>query len=236
MAASPIPAAAPRHVTTPNPLARFWRRTIGKKIVMAVTGLVMIGFLVTHVAANLLVFGGPEGINAYAAKLRDLGPLLWVARAGLLAALVLHVTAAWQLTQRSRSARAVDYDARDPQVSTFAARTIRIGGVVLLVFVIFHLMHFTFGVRALLPTFTPGDVHGNLVAAFQSPLMVALYVAVMLALGLHLYHGLWGSLRTLGLSRPSAHPRRRRITGLVALLIYGGFTLIPIGILLGFAR
>lgn len=234
--ATSVPATSHATRTASNPLSRFWQRSIGKKIVMAVTGLVMIGFLVTHVAANLLVFSGPEGINGYAASLRELGPLLWVARGVLLAALVLHVMAALQLTRRSQRARAVNYDARDPQVSTFAARTIRVGGVVLLLFVIFHLMHFTFGVRALLPTFTPGDVYGNLVAAFQSPVMVTVYVAVMIALGLHLYHGLWGSLRTLGLSRPTAHPRRRRITGLIAILIYGGFTLIPIGILLGFAR
>jgi hypothetical protein len=111
---------------------RFWNSSIGKKAVMAVTGLAMIAFLIVHMAGNLQMFSGPLKINEYAAALRRLGPLLWVARVGLLVALVLHVIAAYQLTQRKQVARPVGYERDEPQISTFAARTIRWGGVLLL--------------------------------------------------------------------------------------------------------
>ena len=215
-------------------LARFWSSSIGKKAVMAVTGLIMIAFLIAHVLGNLQVFEGPLKINEYSAALRRLGPLLWLARGGLIVALVLHVVAAYQLTQRKRTARPVGYADAEPQVSTFAARTIRWGGVLLLVFVVLHLLHFTFG--TIHPAFDHKDVYGNLVVAFQVWWVALLYLLAMIGLGLHLYHGTWSSIRTLGLTRPSGNPLKRRAAAVLAWVIYLGFSIIPIAVFAGIIR
>jgi succinate dehydrogenase / fumarate reductase cytochrome b subunit len=210
-------------------LMRFWNSSIGKKAVMAVTGLAMIAFLIVHMAGNLQMFSGPLKINEYAAALRRLGPLLWVARVGLLVALVLHVIAAYQLTQRKQVARPVGYERDEPQISTFAARTIRWGGVLLLVFIVLHLLHLTFG--TIHPAFDAKDVYGNVVAAFQVWWITLLYVVTMVGLGLHLYHGTWSSLRSLGLTRPSGNPHKRRAAAVLAWLLYLGFSIVPIAVL-----
>jgi len=208
---------------------RFWNSSIGKKAVMAVTGLAMIAFLIVHMAGNLQMFSGPLKINEYAAALRRLGPLLWVARGGLLVALVLHVIAAYQLTRRKQFARPVGYERDEPQISTFAARTIRWGGVLLLVFIVLHLLHFTFG--TIHPAFDAKDVYGNVVAAFQVWWISLLYVVTMVGLGLHLYHGTWSSLRSLGLTRPSGNPHKRRAAAVLAWVLYLGFSIVPIAVL-----
>ena len=201
---------------------------------MAVTGLIMVAFLISHVPGNLQVFAGPLKINDYSAALRRLGPLLWIARGGLLVSLILHVVAAYQLTQRKRTARPVGYADADPQVSTFAARTIRWGGVLLLVFIVLHLLHFTFG--TIHPAFDHKDVYGNVVAGFQIWWVTVLYLLAMIGLGLHLYHGTWSSIRTLGLTRPSADPLKRRVAAALAWVIYLGFSIIPIAVLAGIVR
>ena len=225
------PAAAAAHEAPVRATAvmRFWNSSIGKKAVMAVTGLAMIAFLIVHMAGNLQMFSGPLKINEYAAALRRLGPLLWVARGGLLVALVLHVIAAYQLTRRKQVARPVGYERDEPQISTFAARTIRWGGVLLLVFIVLHLLHLTFG--TIHPAFDAKDVYGNVVAAFQVWWIALLYVAAMVGLGLHLYHGTWSSLRSLGLTRPSGNPHKRRAAAALAWLLYLGFSIVPIAVL-----
>jgi succinate dehydrogenase / fumarate reductase cytochrome b subunit len=226
---APSAAAARDQLARVNAVTRFWNSSIGKKAVMAVTGLIMIGFLISHMLANLQVFAGPLMINEYAAKLREFGPLLWLARGGLLVALILHVIAAYQLTRRKQTARPVGYDHQEPQVSTFAARTIRWGGVLLLVFIVLHLLHFTFG--TIHPAFDAKDVYGNVIAGFQIWWVAVLYVIAMVGLGLHLFHGTWSSIRTLGLTRPSGNPLKRRIAGVVTWVLYIGFSLVPIAVL-----
>lgn len=201
---------------------------------MAVTGLAMVAFLILHVLGNLQMFEGPLKINEYSAALRRLGPLLWLARAGLIVSLVLHVIAAYQLTRRKQVARPVGYAEREPQVSTFAARTIRWGGVLVLVFIVLHLMHFTFG--NIHPAFDHKDVYGNVIAAFQVWWIALLYLVAMVVVGLHLYHGTWSSLRTLGLTRPSADPLKRRVVTVLAWAIFLGFSSIPIAVLAGIVR
>jgi len=210
-------------------VVRFWNSSVGKKAVMAVTGLAMVAFLITHVLGNLQVFEGPNKINEYSAALRRLGPLLWLARGGLLVALVLHVIAAYQLTRRKQAARPIGYAEHDPQVSTFAARTIRWGGVLVLVFIVLHLLHFTFG--TIHPAFDHKDVYGNVVAAFQVWWVSVLYLIAMVVVGLHLYHGTWSSIRTLGLTRPAADPLKRRVVTVFAWTIYLGFSIIPLAVL-----
>ena len=217
-----------------GPIGAFWQSTIGKKVVMAVTGLAMIGFVIGHVSGNLLVFRGPEAINSYAALLKSLGGFLWAARIGLIVSVVLHFTAAWQLTQAARAARPADYAMRTPQVSTLASRTMRWGGVLLLVFIVFHLAHFTLG-WVDRTTFSETDVFSNMMVAFANPWYVAFYLVAMVALALHLFHGAWASVRTLGVSKPSRHPLHRRIATVLAVGIWLAFTVIPVGIYLGFA-
>jgi succinate dehydrogenase / fumarate reductase, cytochrome b subunit len=215
-------------------LVSFWRSTIGMKVVMAVTGLMLIGFVVGHVAANLLVFGGPQAINQYAVSLRDLGPLLWVARIGLLLAAILHIVVAVRLSRLRATARPVGYEKLEPQVSTFASRTIRIGGFVLAFFIIFHILHFTLG--TVHPDFRDLQPYHNMVVGFQYWWVVAIYLVAMGFLGLHLYHGVWSSFRTLGVSRGTFHPLRRRAALVFAVAIWLGFTIIPVAIFAGMLR
>ncbi len=210
----------------------FWASSVGKKAVMAVTGIVLVAYLITHVAANLLVFDGPNRINRYAAILHGTGAALWAARLVLLVAAVLHIVAAVQLTARSRAARPERYaGGREPQVSTLAARTIRWGGVLILVFLVYHILHFTTG--AAHPDFIELNPYHNVSTGFRNPWVVVFYLVAMLALGLHLYHGVWSSGRSLGVSQPSPRPLHRGLALLLAGIIWLGFTAIVVAGYLG---
>ncbi|HEX4468137.1 MAG TPA: succinate dehydrogenase cytochrome b subunit [Gemmatimonadaceae bacterium] len=219
---------------------QFGRSTIGKKIIMAATGLIGIAFVIGHMAGNLQAFVGRDKLNAYGALLHGpLGELLWVVRIVLIVAVVLHVVMAYQLTMRARAARPLGYQKRDPQVSTWASRTMRWGGVLLLVFIILHILHFTTGqvdpAHAYGGVDTAGhrDVYGNLVASFRIWWVSAFYMLAMIFLGLHLYHGAWSSVRTLGYAKPSPQPLHRRIALVVAAIVWLGFTVVPLGVLVG---
>jgi succinate dehydrogenase / fumarate reductase cytochrome b subunit len=218
-----------------NRLWLLWDSSVGKKVIMAVTGLIMVAYLITHVLANLLVFQGPANINAYSAFLHGTGGALWAARAVLLAALVLHVIAAVQLAGRRFEARPAGYaGGREPQVSTWAARSIRWGGALILAFLVYHILQFTIGSAH--PDFVEGDPYHNVATGFHNPLVVALYLIAMAVVGLHLYHGVWGSGRSLGMSPPSPYPLRRTIALVLALLIWLGFTVIPLAVYAGVVR
>jgi succinate dehydrogenase / fumarate reductase cytochrome b subunit len=210
-----------------NRLQLLWDSSIGKKAVMGATGLVLTAYLITHVLANLLVFAGPDRINRYAALLHGTGLALWGVRVVLLVALILHVVAAVQLAMRSRAARPQQYVAgREPQVSTFAARTIRWGGALILVFLLYHILHFTTGSAH--PDFVPLDPYHNVTTGFRNPWVAGFYVLAMIGVGLHLYHGVWSSGRSLGLSQPSARPLHRRLALVLAGFIWLGFTAIVV--------
>ena len=215
-------------------LLHIWRSTIGKKIVMAVTGVLLVGFIIGHAMGNLIVFRGPEAFNAYAAFLKSNMSLLWTVRVGLLVAVVLHVVAAYQLTRLQQRARPVGYTHREPQVSTYAARTIRWGGVLLLVFVIYHLLHFTTG--TVHPSFDHTDAYGNVMIGFRVWWVALVYLVAMGALGLHLYHGVWSSIRTLGLARPTYQPLKRRAAFIIALGVSLAFIAIVASVALGVVR
>ena len=218
-----------------NRLAVLWQSSVGKKAVMAVTGLILVAYLITHVLANLLVFNGPERINRYAQLLHSSGAALWGVRLILLAALILHIIAATQLAIRSRAARPEPYaGGRDPQVSTFAARTIRWGGALILLFLIYHILHFTTGTAH--PDFVELNPHHNVSTGFRNPLVAAVYLLAMLAVGLHLYHGVWSSGRSLGLSQPSPRPLHRRVALILAVFVWLGFTAIVIAGFSGLIR
>jgi len=224
-------------------LVEFYRSTIGKKIIMATTGLIGIGFAIGHMAGNLQAFIGRDKLNAYGAFLHGpLAELLWLVRVVLIVAVVLHVLMAYQLTMRARAARPIGYHRREPQVSTWASRTMRWGGVLLLLFIVLHILHFTTG--QIDPAHWDGhldaagrhDVYGNLVASFRIWWVAAFYVLAMIFLGLHLYHGAWSSVRTLGYAKPSPQPLQRRIALVIAGIVWLGFTIVPLGVLAGLIR
>jgi succinate dehydrogenase / fumarate reductase cytochrome b subunit len=218
-----------------NRVLALWNTSVGKKAAMAVTGLLMVAYLITHVLANLLVFQGPGQINAYSKFLHGTGGALWVARLVLLAAVAIHIVAAVQLTNRRQAARPVGYAAgRDPQISTLASRTIRWGGVLILVFLVYHILHFTLG--TVHGSFVEGDPYHNVAAGFANPLVVLFYEIAMVAVGLHLYHGIWSSGRSLGVSQPSPHPIRRQLALVLSVLVWGGFAAIPIAVYAGVIR
>ena len=215
-----------------NRAQALWGSSAGKKAVMAITGVVLVAYLLTHVLANLLVFQGPDRINRYAAILHGTGGALWAARLVLLVAAVLHIIAAVQLAARRQGARPVAYAAgRRPQVSTLASRTIRWGGALLLVFLVYHILHFTTG--AAHTQFVELDPYHNVVTGFTNPLVALFYLLAMAALGFHLYHGIWSSGRSLGLSPPSPQPLRRHIALVLAVLVWLGFTAIVVAAALG---
>ena len=215
-------------------LGAFWASSVGKKTVMAVTGLIGVVFVIAHMIGNLQAFQGAQRINAYGLILHGpLNELLWVVRIVLLTSVVLHVLAAYQLTIRDRAARPVGYARREPQVSTLAARTMRWGGVLLLIFIVFHILHFTTGTIRPAGTVLEGDVYANIVGSFRVPWVAAFYIVSMIALGLHLYHGAWSSFRSLGAAPASPHPLQRRLTLAVALIVSIGFALIPVAVLAG---
>jgi succinate dehydrogenase cytochrome b subunit len=203
---------------------------------MAVTGAILFGFVLGHLIGNLQVFLGPEAMNGYAVFLREFlhGTGLWIARAVLLAAVVLHIWAATSLALESRAARPVGYREQKWRESTYASRTMRWSGVIVLVFVVYHLMHFTFG--NVHPSFIEGDVYHNFVAGFRSVPVSLFYIFAMILLGLHLRHGLWSMFQTLGVS----HPRYMRWahTGawIFASLIVLGNILFPLAVLAGIVR
>lgn len=212
----------------------FYRSTIGKKIIMATTGLILVAFVVAHMAGNTLIFQGPDRLNAYSRFLHGTGELLWLVRVVLLVSVLLHIDAAVQLTLRAKAARPMGYAERVPQVSTFAARTIRWGGALLLVFIVFHILHFTTG--TFLPAYRPGDVYANVVTGLRVWPVAVFYLVAMAALGLHLYHGAWSSIRTLGLARPKPRPLARPIAAIVAIVVALGFALVPLAVLTGWVR
>jgi succinate dehydrogenase / fumarate reductase cytochrome b subunit len=151
----------------------------------------------------------------------------------LIVAVVLHVVMAWQVTMRNRAARPVGYEKREPQVSTLASKTMRWGGVLLLVFIVFHILHFT--TRDIQPAgpVADGDVFGNVVGSFRIWWVTAFYTVAMIFLGLHLWHGAWSSVRTTGMRGPSSRPLVRNVAGVIALVIAVGFAVVPLAVFFG---
>lgn len=214
-----------------NRLVALWHSAIGKKVVMAVTGVIGLLFLISHVISNLLVFTDPHHLDEWGAFLRSLGPALWLARAGLIAAVALHVVAAVQLTRMSQAARPIGYNRYERQVATYAARTMRWGGLFLLVFIIVHILHLTWG--QFHPDFRDGEVGRNLITGLAVKPVAIFYALAMIALGMHLAHGIWSVFQTLGLNHPAWNRSRMVISITLAVLIAGGFLAIPLAALFG---
>jgi succinate dehydrogenase / fumarate reductase cytochrome b subunit len=220
----------------PTAPSTFLRSSIGRKVVMAVTGAILFGFVLGHLAGNLTVYLGPEALNGYAVFLRQFlhGAGLWIARAVLLLAVILHIWSATSLTLSSRAARPVGYREREWAESTYASRTMRWSGVIILVFVIYHLLHFTFG--TVHPSFVEGDVYHNFVVGFQSVPASLFYILAMVLLGLHLRHGVWSMFQTLGVSHPRYIRWAHVAAWIFAALVVIGNCSFPIAVLAGLVR
>ncbi len=217
-----------------NRFAALWQTTVGKKVVMATTGLIMVLFLISHMISNVLIFSSPEHLDRYAAWLRSLGPLLWAVRIILLVSLLLHIWAAWQLTRRAHGARPDRYARHERLVTTYAARTMRWGGVLLAVFIVFHILNLTTG--TIHPDFRPGMVGHNVVTDMAVTPIAVFYLLAMLALGLHFWHGVWSVFQTLGVTNPAWNRARRVIAIGLAVIVAGGFASIPLAALFGWLR
>lgn len=222
-------------------VSKFSDTSVGKKILMAVTGLILYGFVVGHMLGNLKVYMGPEAFNHYAEGLRTFGApffargqLLWIARIALLTSLLIHITAAIKLTLRSRRARKIPYMKYEGLEFSYASRTMVWGGVAILAFVIFHLLDLTFG--KLNPAFIPGDAYRNLVTTFERVPVALGYILAMVPLGMHLYHGFWSMLQTLGANNPKYNRVRRPIAIALAALLTLGNISFPIAVLAGIVR
>jgi succinate dehydrogenase / fumarate reductase cytochrome b subunit len=211
----------------------FLGSSIGKKVVMAATGLVLYAFVVGHMIGNLQIFLGPEAINEYAEFLQHFlhGQGIWLARAGLLVAVGLHVWTAVSLTLANWAARPVGYREWQAVESTYASRTMVWSGPLLAAFVLYHLAHFTLGSAH--PEFVAGEVFRNVVLGFRNPFVSAFYVLAMVALGLHMYHGFWSMLHTLGLSHPRWNRVRRGASLALAWVVVLGNVSIPLAVLAG---
>ncbi|MEZ5333019.1 MAG: succinate dehydrogenase cytochrome b subunit [Thermoanaerobaculia bacterium] len=219
-------------------LSRLYRSALGLKALMAVSGIVLFGFVLVHMAGNLKLYLGPEAINHYGEWLREVGTpflppsgLLWVARVVLLASVLVHIVAAWKLTWLNRAARPQDYVGRDVVQATYAARTMRWGGVIILLFVLYHLADLTFG--WVNPDFVPGDVYHNMVAGFSVWWVSAFYMLAQVALAFHLYHGLWSLFQSLGWNHPALNPWRRRFAATFAIVVAAGNLSFPLAVLSG---
>lgn len=215
--------------------------SIGKKVLMALSGLALFGFVVAHLAGNLLIFRGSDSLNAYAAKLEHLGPWLWVPRLGLLAALALHIWASALVTLENRRARPQAYARYRPSETTLAARTMMATGLLLLAFLVYHLLHFTF--RVTHPAISHGldalgrrDVYTMVVRSFQQPLLSLAYVLGVGAVCVHLSHGVASTCQTLGLNNERTLTLVSQAGTWTAVAIFLGYSAIPLAILLGMIR
>ncbi|MEM9695154.1 MAG: succinate dehydrogenase cytochrome b subunit [Myxococcota bacterium] len=213
--------------------------SIGKKMVMAVSGLIMFGFLIGHMAGHLQMFLGPTAYNEYAKFLHDTKPLLWGTRVVLLAAIGAHMVTAAQLYSRNNQARSSRYHVQKDAVTSYAAKAMYLSGPTLLLFIVWHLAHFTLGFSAGLYEHSPPDLAGlpniyhNMVQSFAVPWMTAIYIFAQVLVGLHLYHGAWSMFQTLGINHRRYNETLRSSASALALAVVAGFIAVPLAIQAG---
>ena len=221
----------------------LFRSSIGKKVIMSVTGLIWIGYLLLHMYGNLKAFGGPEVYNHYAESLRLLGePLLGIghalfsARVIFVVSIALHIWAAISLKVMAVRARPQNYDTYRIMEANYATVTMRWGGAVIAAFLLYHVAHFTWGARFLQPDFTRGEPYQNLVAGFNNPIHLALYLFALIVVGLHLYHGAFSFFQTMGWRSASYEGGMRALATILALAIPIGFAVLPLSVASGLLR
>jgi succinate dehydrogenase / fumarate reductase cytochrome b subunit len=220
-------------------LFTFYQSSIGKKIIVALTGAALVGFLVGHLAGNLLMYAGPEAFNTYAHQLKSMKALLWGARIGLLVFFVTHIVATIQLTLQNKAARPQAYAKHKAQVSGMASRTMIFSGLTVLAFVIFHLLHYTLGVNSPELMKATYNLHGTqvhhayqmVITGFSSPAISGFYILSMFLLCTHLSHGIQSIFQTLGLVTHRLSPLFKGFSIFLSALLFIGFTSIPISVL-----
>ena len=213
---------------------------------MAVTGLLLIGFIVGHAAGNLKMFEGADAItgiyhiDTYAEALRRIGGdllgemrFLWAVRVGLFVCLILHVVSAVLLTRGSQAARPIGYAKVSHRSATLASRSMAVGGVIIALFIVFHILHFTTG-SLHFAGFREGAVYANVYAGFSTWYTVIIYLVALTAVSLHLYHGAWSCFQTLGLDSPGRNLFLRQGAKILAVAIWVAFISVPLGVYLGF--
>ena len=216
----------------------LYRSSVGKKILMAFTGFIWFGFLVGHVLGNLKAFQGAAVFDAYAHHLRIIGEpilpekgFLWAFRALMLLAFVIHVLLSWQTSRQSWAARDQKYRKKANQNFDFASAWMRWGGVLILVFIVYHILHMTTG--TLHPDFVEGEAYHNLVTGLSNPLVAGFYMLAMVAILFHLYHGIWSLFQTLGANHPKYSAMRRPLAVVLSILISLAFISVPVAVLTG---
>jgi succinate dehydrogenase / fumarate reductase cytochrome b subunit len=221
----PGPAPVREGRLSNHPLARFWRSAIGKKWIMAISGIILLGFVLAHMIGNLKIYLGAAHMNQYAEWLRTLGEpalprtvVLWTIRTVLILAFAFHIITAYQLTRMNQRARPTPYQSkRDYVAANFASRTMRWTGIIIGLFFIFHLMDLTWGTAN--PDFVRGDVYQNLVYSFQRVPVAIVYIVANIALAIHIFHGAWSMFQSLGLNNPKWNSARRTFALVFALVI-----------------
>jgi succinate dehydrogenase / fumarate reductase cytochrome b subunit len=230
-------------VITPqrNILARTWGSSVGRKAVVAVTGVIFLLYVIAHMLGNLKIFFGIQAFDGYSEHLRAIGEqivghggVLWIIRAVLVASLVLHVWASFSLWYRARKARPVRYQHRQALEGSYAARTMRWGGVIILLFVIWHILDLTLGAVNPLPG-TAG-AYEKLVASFDRPVVAIFYILAVVALGLHIRHGVWSAIQTLGGNSALRQNALKGVAFVVAAVITVGFAIVPLSVMFGLVR
>jgi succinate dehydrogenase / fumarate reductase cytochrome b subunit len=214
------------------------RSTIGLKVLMAVSGLGLVGFAIVHMLGHLQVFAGRDAYNAYAETLQSLGALKWAARLGLVGILVLHIGCALTLSRRNKAARPQQYAVRRMQRATGYGRAMLLTGVVFVAFIVYHLAHFTLGwvhpeYFHLVDSVKRPDIYGNFVRSFQSPIITATYLVAVVAVAMHATHATSSMLRTLGVSQGGTRKVCERAGATVGVALLAGFACVPIACLLG---
>ena len=222
----------------------FLQTSVGKKSIVAITGALLLGFVVAHMLGNLQIFLGSDQINSYAKTLQDLGGLLWVARIGLLVAFVAHVGMAIKITLENKAARPVAYAVDKVHHATLASRIMPYTGLVILAFVVYHLLHFTLAsfnpeYKTLLDEQNRHDVYKMVILGFSNPLSSLFYVLAQACLALpigHLSHGIFSIFQTLGVNHPNIDARIKLASVSVAFIIFAGNSSIPVAVLLGLLK
>jgi succinate dehydrogenase / fumarate reductase cytochrome b subunit len=216
----------------------LYRTSVAKKAIMAVSGIVLFGWIFAHMMGNLKIFQGAEHFNHYAEFLREMGTplfpesgILWIVRTVLLVSVALHIWSATSLTLVNRRARPKDYERREAVQLDYAARTMRMSGYLIAVYIVYHLMHLTWG--TVNPGFVPGDAYGNVVRGFQVAPVAIVYIIANLLLGTHLYHGLWSLFQSLGWNHPRYNAWRRHFAITFAIVVCLGFISVPLAVLAG---
>jgi succinate dehydrogenase / fumarate reductase cytochrome b subunit len=219
----------------------FLTTSTGKKYLMAFSGLILVLFVISHLLGNLQVFLGPEAINHYALFLQNLGELLWVARIGLLVMIGIHIWTAISLTLENRAARPIPYAQKNYKKASYASRTMAVSGLIVLAFIIYHLMQYTFMVthpyyRGLKDPLGRHDVYSMIVLGFTQPFIALWYVVGIFLLCQHLSHGVSSMFQSLGLNNQSLRTRLTRGGQIFSWAIFAGYISMPIAVQLGILR